>query len=125
MNNRQYIEDECNVDRNMLGPTISRAEFDKALKRLNRPNNKATGTDNIPAEILKNLGEPTKEHLFKFISESYEEGTVPSDFIDSRTITIPKKGKALDSANYRTIFILPHASKILLYIVKNRIKGKN
>ena len=86
MNNRQYIEEESNVDRDILGPPISMAEFDKALKRLNRANNKATGTDNIPAEILENLGEVTKEHLFKFISECYEEGMAPSDFINSITI---------------------------------------
>ena len=49
---------------------------------------------------------------------------IPSNFIDGWTITIPKKGNALDCTNYRTISILSHASKILLNIVKNRIKGE-
>ena len=78
----------------MLGPKIYMAEFDNALKSLN--NNKVTGTYNFRVEILKTLGGATTEILFKFISECHEEGTVPPDFIDSRTIIIPKKGNALD-----------------------------
>ena len=117
MNNRQYLEGESHV--HMLGFLTSRAEIDNALKSLN--NDKTTGTANTPAEILKNLEEAAKEHLVKFINKCYEEGTVPSDFIGSRTIINPMKDNFLDRANYRTISILSHASKIILNIVKNRI----
>lgn len=85
---------------------------------------KATGIDDIPAEILKNLDEYTKSLLFKIINECYETGKLPKDFIKSKSITIPKKGTSTNCTNYRTITLLPHASKILLNIIKNRLKGK-
>jgi len=50
---------------------------------------------------------------------------LPKDFIKSKSITILKKVNATNCTNYRTITLLPHASKILLnVIIKNRLKGK-
>lgn len=115
----QYIENE-EVDNNMKGPPIDDNEFNKALKELS--DKKATGVDGIPAEILKSLDDKTKKSLFKFISSAYEHGSLLPDFIQSRTITIPKKGNATECSNYRTIALLSHASKILLNVVKNRLK---
>ncbi|KAI5755057.1 hypothetical protein M8J77_013699 [Diaphorina citri] len=122
LNEDEYVEKEENVDFNSKGPSIIIEEFSKAMKDLN--DKKATGLDEIPGEILKNLDEKTEEALFKIISNCYEGGTLPDDFIKSKTITLPKKGNATDCANYRTIAILSHASKILLNITKNRLKGK-
>lgn len=123
VNERDILEEESNVDVDMIGPPISKEEFNSALNDLN--NGKAVGTDNIPAEILKEIGESTKGYLFKLIKEYYEEGTEPpTDLLNSKTVIIPKKGPALDCGNYRTISLLSHTSKIMLNIIKNRIKKK-
>uniref|UniRef100_A0A8D8Y198 Craniofacial development protein 2 n=1 Tax=Cacopsylla melanoneura TaxID=428564 RepID=A0A8D8Y198_9HEMI len=122
MNEEKYIENECEVDEDMIGPPIDRSEFDNALKALS--DKKATGIDEIPGELLKNAGEEMKNCLFELIKEIYEEGEIPEDFIKSKTITIPKKGNATECSNYRTIALLSHASKILLNVVKNRMKTK-
>uniref|UniRef100_A0A8D9DT62 Craniofacial development protein 2 n=1 Tax=Cacopsylla melanoneura TaxID=428564 RepID=A0A8D9DT62_9HEMI len=121
-NEDQYIENEEEVGNNMKGPPIDENEFNKALKEIS--DRKATGVDGIPAEILKSLDDKTKKSLFKIISNAYENGSLPSDFIQSRTITIPKKGSATECSNYRTIALLSHASKILLNIIKNRLKRR-
>lgn len=118
----QYIEYEEEIDNNMKGPPIDDDEFNKALKELS--DKKATGVDGIPAEILKSLDDETKKSLFRIISSAYEHGSLPPDFIQSRTITIPKKGNATECSNYRKIVLLSHASKILLNIVKNRLKRR-
>ena len=93
-----------------------------ALKELK--DKKATGVDDIPAELLKSLDEKTRLSLFQIISDMYEHGSLPSDFTQSKTITIPKKGNVTECSNYRTLALLSHASKILLGIVKNRLKRK-
>lgn len=122
VNEEDYIENEDSVDVDFKGPEILKSEFTKSLKDL--CDKKATGVDNIPAEILKNLDSNTEKLLFDVIKECYNKGTLPEDFVKSKTITLPKKGNASDCSNYRTIALLSHASKILLNIIKNRLKMK-
>ncbi|XKL69148.1 hypothetical protein PGB90_006917 [Kerria lacca] len=54
----------------------------------------------------------------------YEEGEVPEDYQKSRLVMIPKKAGARKCEDYRTISLLPHASKILTRIVHRRIQGR-
>lgn len=49
---------------------------------------------------------------------------IPSDYIKSKTITISKKGKANEYANYRSVALLSHDAKILLNIAKPRLEGE-
>uniref|UniRef100_A0A8D8RMY9 Craniofacial development protein 2 n=1 Tax=Cacopsylla melanoneura TaxID=428564 RepID=A0A8D8RMY9_9HEMI len=121
-NQEDYIEKEEHVNENMKGDKITEEEFYEALVYLN--DKKATGADGIPAEILKNMDQKTEKSLFDIITECYENGTIPLDFIQSKTITLPKKGNATECKNYRTIALLSHASKILLNIIKNRLRDK-
>lgn len=116
-----YVEREEIVDEDAKGPTITYQEF----KRANELNDKkATGIDDIPGEILKNLDNKTEKMLFKIISDCYEDGIVIEDFVKSKTIFLPKKGNASDCSNYRTIALISHASKILLNIVKHRLRRR-
>lgn len=117
-----YIESELNVHEDSKGPEILWSEFNKALSDLT--DKKATGIDNIPAELLKNIDDKTKSQLFEFTKDCYINGKLPNDFVKSKTITLPKKGNASDCGNYRTIALLSHTSKILLNIIKNRLKNK-
>lgn len=118
----KYIEKEKDVNPDELGPPITRDEFNFAMRNLSEK--KATGVDEIPAEILKNIDDNTKDELFRILKQCYQTGILPTEFIKSKCITIPKKGNASDCSNYRTISILSHTSKILLNIVKTRLKGK-
>lgn len=121
-NDETYLEQKESVDSDELGPSLSKEEFELAIKTLT--DGKATGVDEIPAELLKTLDDTTKEKLYQLLREIYETGKLPTDFVESKCITIPKKGNATDCNNYRTISLLSHASKILLNIVKIRLKGK-
>jgi hypothetical protein len=51
----EYIEKENMVDEDKKGPPISWREFETSIRCLQ--DNKATGPDNIPAELLTNMGE--------------------------------------------------------------------
>ncbi|CAF4838330.1 unnamed protein product [Rotaria sp. Silwood2] len=46
----------------------------------------------------------------------------PKDWKRTIYIPIPKKGSAKDCSNYRTIALIPHASKIILKILQARIQ---
>jgi hypothetical protein len=47
-----------------------------------------------------------------------EKGRIPQEFVQSKMITLPKKGNATECSNYRTISLVSHASKVLLNIIK-------
>lgn len=85
---------------------------------------KEAGIDNIPAELLKNVGKDTEHKLFEMIEKMYRDGNIPKDFTKSKIVLIPKKGNSTECKNYRTINLLTHVSKILLIIIKNRIRKK-
>ena len=51
------------------GPSVLYSEFEKALEELK--NKKATGSDGIPAELLKALGSSGKRELFEICNEIY------------------------------------------------------
>jgi len=70
-----YIEKEEYVDIDTRGPYILKEEFEQALRELN--DRKTTGMDKIPAEIVKNLDEDTKNSLFNILSKAYEYGNNP------------------------------------------------
>jgi hypothetical protein len=104
-----------------LGPQITREEFNEALIDLR--NKKATEIDKIPTEVLKNLENSATKKIFNVITDCYEKGNIPNDFVTSKCITLPKKRIASECFNYRTISILYHASKILLNVIKHRLKN--
>jgi len=47
---------------------------------------KATGIDEIPAEVLKNRDNATTEKIFNIITDCYEKGKIPNDFVSSKCI---------------------------------------
>lgn len=57
--NRECLLTESAIDR--IGSPITRSEFGNVLKCLN--DNKVTGADNIPAEIIKNIKGSTEIQL--------------------------------------------------------------
>ena len=47
--------------------------------------------------------------------------TWPKEWKRSIFIPLPKKGDINDCANYRTIALIPHASKVLLKVIQKRL----
>ena len=82
------------------------------------------GVGEIPAELLRSLGQRGNNRLFKLASKIYETGEVPSDFKQSTIVTIPKLTHADKYEDYRTISLVSHASKLITKIVCRRIENK-
>jgi len=116
------IELEKDVDEDNKGPEILEEEISKAIRELK--NGKAVGMDDVPAELLKILGDGACDHLKRICKKIYATGTWPEDFTKIIMIPLPKKTNAMECADHRTISLISHASKILLRILVNRIEAK-
>src|SRR6218665_1733159 len=87
-------------------------------------NKKSTGIDNILAEMIKSPGEKATEELVLLCKRMYEKGEWPDDFKKSIVAPIEKKPNATECGDFRTISLIPHASKIVLKILTKRITTK-
>ena len=65
---------------------------------------------------MRELVEPCKD--------MHEKGEWPKDFTRIAMIPLPKKPNATECGDYRTISLIPHASKIVLKILTKRIESK-
>ena len=95
-------------------------EVKEAIRSLK--GNKASGVDNITAELLQKGGEAVEMVLLKICNLVWEGGTWPKQWKRSIIIPIPKKGNLKQCGNYRTISLISHASKVLLRILLKRLK---
>lgn len=124
-----------NADRDLNGP-ISDTELCQALQHMK--NNKAAGTDAIPAEILKLLipengllgvmewelngnQPPMWLALKRLVNLQWETAIIPSMWRSSVVVSIPKKGDLSIMDNYRGISLMGTSLKLLLTIVTQRL----
>ncbi|VDP62316.1 unnamed protein product [Heligmosomoides polygyrus] len=100
---------------------ITVEEIEAALKKM-RPG-KATGPDDVAADLWKSKYWYPAEWLAKFFNQVVAEKKVPECWRQSTTIPIwKKKGSPADCSNYRPIRLLPHSMKIFERIVDGRIR---
>jgi len=85
---------------------------------------KATGPDEVPAELFKEGGETVLDRMHRICVAIWETGEWLEEWTFSTFIPLPKKGDLKQCANYRTIALVSHASKILLRIILERIRVK-
>ena len=104
------------------GPPILRAEVENAIKKT--PNGKSPGDDGITAEMIKPLEDFGVDKLLEIYSDMYESGYIMIDLLTSIFITLPKKHKATECSDHRTISLMPHVMKIFLKIIQDRIRAK-
>ena len=71
---------------------------------------KATGLDNIPAEIWKSG--TLLEHLLNVCNEFFNSGEAPNIWRKAAILPIPKKGDLINRENYRGIGFIPIGMKI-------------
>ena len=104
------------------GPSITQDEVSEAIKKMK--DRKATGVDEIPTECLKALDTTSLKILTDLFNKIYKTGYIPNDLAQSIFITIPKKPKALECSDFRTISLMSHVMKALLKIILARNEKK-
>ncbi|EZG42817.1 endonuclease-reverse transcriptase [Gregarina niphandrodes] len=101
---------------------ITRLEVRQAIMRLK--NNKAVGSDGIPAEALKTDLDQASKLLEYEYGRLWEGFPLPHDWLHTEILPIYKgKGSKSDPANYRPIALLNTAVKILGSIVADRVNA--
>ena len=104
------------------GPPILTEEVKKAINLTRQ--GKSTGPDNISIEELIALEDFGIKELTSIINEIYHTGIIPTDLLKSIFVALPKKPRAVECENHRTISLMSHVTKILLRIVMMRIRNK-
>ena len=100
-------------------PTIE--ELSKAIDHLSP--GKAPGSDNIPAEILRDLKGPLLPHLYRLLLQCWKDGEIPHDMRDAKIVTLYKnKGDKGDCNNYRGISLLSITGKAFARVLLCRLQ---
>ena len=68
------------MEEDYLGPGTLDAEIKRALRDMKA--RRAVGVDNIPCELLKNLGRDVKERFYGLVRRINEEGCWPKNFVN-------------------------------------------
>ena len=103
-----------------LEPDILECEVKWALESITT--NKASGDDGIPVELFQILKDDAVKVLHSICKQIWKTQQWPQDWERSVFIPIPKKGKAKECSNYRTIALISHASKVMLKILQARLQ---
>uniref|UniRef100_A0A8D9EV91 Craniofacial development protein 2 n=1 Tax=Cacopsylla melanoneura TaxID=428564 RepID=A0A8D9EV91_9HEMI len=107
------------VTANKEGPGILKEEIELAIKQTKE--GKAAGPDKIPSEFFKLLDEEQLKWLTLIFNSIYESGRIPTPWLRSEFITLPKKPGAKSCGDYRTISLMSHLLKLFLKIIHRRI----
>ena len=78
----------------------------------------------VPAELFKAEGETVLDTMHRICVAIWKTGEWPEEWTFSTFVPLPKKGDLKQCANYRTIALVSHASKIPLRIILERIRVK-
>ena len=99
-----------------LEPDILECEVKWALGSIST--NKASGGDEIPAELFKILKDDAVQVFHSICQQIWKTQQWPQDWKRSVFIPIPKKGNSKGCSNYHTIVLISHASKVMLKILQ-------
>jgi len=105
-----------------IGPCILEEEVATAIKELK--NNKAQGIDEIPAELLKCMGNTAVKVFTRLCQKIYETGKWPADFLQTVIIPLEKKPNATECSDFSSISLLGPAAKVLIRVLTKRIEAK-
>ena len=84
--------------------------------------NKASGGDGILVELFQILKDDAVKVLHSIGQQIWKTWQWPQDWKMSAFIPIPKKGNAKEYSNYFTIELIPHASKVMLKMLQDRLQ---
>ena len=83
--------------------------------------NKASGGDGIPVELFQNLKDDAVKVLHSKCQQIWKAQQWPQECKRSVFSPVPKKGSTKECANYRTVALISHASKVMLKILQVRL----
>ena len=119
---KKQMEEEMEQENSeiMDTPIITEKEFVETIN--NMKNNKASGVDNIPAELMKVLikDDTTRKYLLKCFNRAFTE-RIHEDWLLSRTTMIPKTKKP-KIMEHRPIAVTVNSSKIVCSILRKKIE---
>ena len=98
------------------------SEIKAAVKKLK--SGKSPGDDKIAAELIKAMDDTGLAKLCSLCNSIWKHKHWPNDWLKSVFITIPKKGDATLCKNNRTIALISHTSKVLLYVIVERMRKR-
>ncbi|KAI5722453.1 hypothetical protein M8J76_008557 [Diaphorina citri] len=102
----------------VLDPT-----YDEVVENIGRlKNHKSTGSDNIPAELIKYGGSLLYRELHKLILKIWQQEKIPDEWKKSVIIPIHKSGDKEHIENYRGISVVNTAYKVLSSLLLARLK---
>ena len=99
---------------------VSHSTISYELKNIK--STKATGSDKIPAVVLKACHEEVCSTIANLFNESFEAAQVPNLYKLAHVTPIHKQGSRTEAANYRPISLLPVASKVLERLVLRQVQ---
>ena len=83
--------------------------------------NKASGGDEIPAELFQILQDDAVKVLHSVCQQIWKTQQWSQAWKSSVFIPVPKKGNAKECSNYHTIALISHDSKVMLKILQARL----
>ena len=84
--------------------------------------NRASGGDEIPAELLQILKDDAVKVQHSVCQQMWKTQQWPQDWKGSVFIPVPKKGNAKEWSSYCTIALISHAGKVMLKILQARLQ---
>ena len=84
--------------------------------------NKASGGDEIPAELFKTLKDDAVKVLHSICQQIWKTQQWSQDWKRSVFIPVPQKGNAKECSKYHTVALISHASKVMLKILQARLQ---
>ncbi len=103
----------------LLNINVTKEDVRGRLKTLN--GSKASGTDGVSPQILKDCCDELCEPLCDIFQTSLEIGEVPDDWRKADISPIFKKGSKMDPLNYRPVSLISVVSKVLEGIIRKEI----
>ena len=82
---------------------------------------KAAGSDNIPAELIKQSGTELKTRIHRLIMKIWEEETVQTEWTEGIICPMYKKRARMICSTYRPITLLNVVYKMFSILINNRL----
>ena len=84
--------------------------------------NRTSGGDGIPVELFQILKDDAVKVMHSICQQIWKTWQWPQDWKRSVFIPIPKKGNAKECANYCTIALISHTSKVIIKFLRARLQ---
>ena len=101
--------------------TIREEGIEKLLAGLNP--SKASGPDEIPARLLKELAKELAPVVTSLFKQSISTGDVPEEWTSAWITPVFKKGSRSDPANYRPVSLTCILCKLMEHVLCTHIRG--